>query len=110
MRASRSPRARPRRRRWSATAISASTTSERIAAIDAEIATLKEKLAGLEAEWATEQKLVDEIDPRASAEILAAKPERQAAPTDADAHADEDARDSCAASSTRWRASIRKSA
>jgi len=35
--------------------------SDRIAAIDAEMATLKETLAGLESEWATEKKLVNEI-------------------------------------------------
>jgi type VI secretion system protein VasG len=42
--------------------------TERVAAIDAEIASLKAKLAGLEAEWATEQKLVAEI--RSLREIL----------------------------------------
>jgi type VI secretion system protein VasG len=49
--------------------------TERVAAIDAEIASLKAKLAGLEAEWATEQKLVADI--RSLREILypASEPE-----------------------------------
>jgi type VI secretion system protein VasG len=43
--------------------------TDRIAALDVDIAALKEKLSGLEAEWATEQALVNDI--RGIREILA---------------------------------------
>ncbi len=73
--------------------------AERIAALDAEIAALKEKLAGLEAEWATEQALVGEI--RSIREILAEPKEADEQPM-----LPRKSAPNCAASSTRWKASI----
>jgi type VI secretion system protein VasG len=71
--------------------------SDRIAAIDAEVATLKETLAGLESEWAMEQKLVNEI--RSLRDILnpppkqkdgKGEPQAEAGPADAPTAAPQD--------------------
>jgi len=72
--------------------------SERIAAIDSDIAALKDKLASLEADWAAEQELVKDI--RSLRDLL---------PSRTKARIRQRSARSCAASSRRWSGSIRTS-